>query len=88
MVIIIYVVVQVQNGFNMIHGVGNHMESHLVINCLNLKTKQLKFCVNDKDQGIAYNDIKISNDIHYRLVVSICPYKAPHSVEIIDFQLI
>ena len=38
---------------------------------LDLKKKQVSFVVNDKDQGIAYSDVKIGEDITYRLVVAL-----------------
>ena len=51
---------------------------------LNLKTKQLGFSINDKDQGIAFNHIECNEDIKYRLGVSLT--QRDSSVSIIKFN--
>ena len=39
--------------------------------CLDLKHKQIRFMYNDIDQGIAYENVQVSDDIKYRLCVAI-----------------
>ena len=48
---------------------GDHNNDKLTID-LNMKKGELKYCVNEKDHGIAFNNIKKGNDIFYRLFVS------------------
>ena len=50
---------------------------------LNLIKKELSFFVNDKDQGIAWKDIKCNDDIQYRLAVTLTQQNS--SVSIISF---
>ena len=50
---------------------------------LDLVNKQIKFSINDKDQGIAYKNIKVDANINYRLMISIKAMN--NSVEILNF---
>ena len=50
---------------------------------LDLGRKEIRYLVNDKDQGIAYDDVKTGKDIKYRLFVSI--YRDTDSIEILNF---
>ena len=38
---------------------------------LNIKNKSIKFIVNDNDIGIAYDKLDFSNNIEYKLIVSL-----------------
>ena len=52
---------------------------------LDLKQREIRFLVNHQDQGVAYqgDDIKIGDDIEYRLAV--IPCSRGDSIEIVDF---
>ena len=50
---------------------------------LDLIKKELKYFINDIDQGIAFNDIPNDKNINYRLAISI--YSKGDIVEIINF---
>ena len=52
---------------------ASFMKDKVSIN-LDLKKKEIRFLVNDQDQGIAYQNIKTGEDIKYRLVVSLYAY--------------
>ncbi len=51
---------------------------------LDLKKDEIKFSINDIDQGIAYKNIKKDKNIKYRLMVSLCLLGAV--VEIVKFS--
>ena len=53
---------------------------------LDLKKREFRIFINDKDQGIAYNgqNINIDDDIEYRLAITMCD--SGDCVEIINFM--
>lgn len=51
---------------------------------LDLNQRQISFAINDEDQGVAYKDIQVGEDIHYRMFVSL--YFVHDSVEIVSFS--
>ena len=53
---------------------------------LNLKTKQLIYYVDDECYGVAFQDVKTSKNIKYKLAVSLCHNH--QSMKIIKFQCI
>ena len=50
---------------------------------LDLIKKELKYFINNIDQGIAFNDIPNDKNINYRLAISM--YAEGDAVEIINF---
>ena len=51
---------------------------------LNLDDGLLRFYINDVDQGVAFDNVEIDEDVQYRLAVSMC--HADNTVEIVDYE--
>ena len=51
---------------------------------LDLKQRIIRFFINDENQGIAYENIQIGNNIRYRMFVSL--FFADNSVSILGFS--
>ena len=49
--------------------------------CLDFEKKQLSFKLNDIDQGVAFDDIKVGPNIKYRLIVKLCDVGSSVSID-------
>ena len=65
------------------YGEGFHGKQKVSIH-LDLNKKEIGFSVNDRDQGVAYKDIKTGKDMKYRLVVTLT--SSHEFVEIANFE--
>lgn len=51
---------------------------------LDLKRAEIRLHINDKEQEVAYSNVKKADNVKYRLVVSLC--NPDDCVEIVDFH--
>ena len=71
------------------HNYGTHVsweQGEIVGMELNLVKKNISFYVNNKYQGVAYENIDIGENIQYRLAV--CMYGKDNQIELKDFEIL
>ena len=65
---------------------GKQFKENDIINMiLNLKKRTISYKINDIDQGVAYNNIVVGNDVNYKLAVTLGATN--NSLQIIDFTI-